>query len=373
MDGHRTGPPQGPGEQNPAYRPTHRRPRWRSGLCGSDQDFCLPSVARSFLVASHCFESCLRTDCGQERPGTVTGMALAGAPEGEPAKVCSKGWIWFALDVGLLPPASFHRWSCCSRRRVGSARRTDLDAGQLAVVGTRARRTCASASTCATAWPTSRHGSPRACDPDGCHAPPVASSPSSARWPGLPLLDRPSSPPPHRGRTDGQHRQATNGRWRARYREHPAARNAPALRPQGRRRALPGANPEAAPRRFLRRPHRRRPPVRRLRRKLAAEPGPPPHHGRCVANHLRNHILPTFGERPIASIRTSEVQAWVRSRTDVLAPATVELVFRIFSAILSAAVDDRLIARSPGALGVTSLVKPESARWTRRPSSKSPP
>jgi integrase len=66
-----------------------------------------------------------------------------------------------------------------------------------------------------------------------------------------------------------------------------------------------------------------------------------------VTNHLRNHILPTFGERPIASIRTSEVQAWVRSRTEVLAPATVELVFRIFSAILSAAVDDRLIARNP--------------------------
>ena len=66
-----------------------------------------------------------------------------------------------------------------------------------------------------------------------------------------------------------------------------------------------------------------------------------------VENHIRNHILPTFGERTIASIRPSEVQAWVRGRSEVLAPSTVEVVFRIFAAILNAAIDDRIIARSP--------------------------
>src|SRR5215210_6505510 len=35
-----------------------------------------------------------------------------------------------------------------------------------------------------------------------------------------------------------------------------------------------------------------------------------------VDNHLRNHVLPTFGDRPIASIRPSEVQAWVRGRME---------------------------------------------------------
>ena len=49
----------------------------------------------------------------------------------------------------------------------------------------------------------------------------------------------------------------------------------------------------------------------------------------------------------MASIRLSEVQAWVRGRTEVLAPSTVEVVFRIFAAILNAAIDDRIIARSP--------------------------
>ena len=66
-----------------------------------------------------------------------------------------------------------------------------------------------------------------------------------------------------------------------------------------------------------------------------------------VDAHLRNHALPFFDDRPIASIRPSELQAWVRSRTEVLTPATVEVVYRIFAAILNTAVDDRLLARSP--------------------------
>ncbi|MDE0805697.1 MAG: hypothetical protein OSA99_20535 [Acidimicrobiales bacterium] len=66
-----------------------------------------------------------------------------------------------------------------------------------------------------------------------------------------------------------------------------------------------------------------------------------------VDAYLRNHMLPTFGDRPLASIRPSEVQAWVRGRSDVLAATTVETVFRIFSTILSDAVRDRLIIHSP--------------------------
>lgn len=66
-----------------------------------------------------------------------------------------------------------------------------------------------------------------------------------------------------------------------------------------------------------------------------------------VDAHLRNHMLPTFGDRALVSIRPSEVQAWVRGRAEVLAPATVETVFRIFSAILSDAVRDRLIVHNP--------------------------
>ncbi len=66
-----------------------------------------------------------------------------------------------------------------------------------------------------------------------------------------------------------------------------------------------------------------------------------------VDAHLRNHILPTFADRTIASIRPTEVQAWVTGRSKLLAPSTVEVVFRIFSAILSDAVADRVIVRNP--------------------------
>lgn len=66
-----------------------------------------------------------------------------------------------------------------------------------------------------------------------------------------------------------------------------------------------------------------------------------------VTSHMKNHILPTFGPRQLAAVRPSDVQAWVRGRADVLAPATVEVVYRYVAAVFAAAVEDRLIAISP--------------------------
>src|SRR5918995_1478459 len=48
---------------------------------------------------------------------------------------------------------------------------------------------------------------------------------------------------------------------------------------------------------------------------------------------LRQHALPRFGKRPLASIRPSEVQTWVRELSDTLAPATVRLAYRFFFAV----------------------------------------
>ncbi len=47
-----------------------------------------------------------------------------------------------------------------------------------------------------------------------------------------------------------------------------------------------------------------------------------------VASHLANHVLPTFGHRPLAAIRPSEVQAWAKERATVIAPSTLEVVYR---------------------------------------------
>ncbi len=58
-------------------------------------------------------------------------------------------------------------------------------------------------------------------------------------------------------------------------------------------------------------------------------------------------ILPTFGERPLRSLRTSELQAWAIGLEGRLAPSTVEGTVRLLAAILKAAKVDRLIPRSP--------------------------
>jgi hypothetical protein len=63
--------------------------------------------------------------------------------------------------------------------------------------------------------------------------------------------------------------------------------------------------------------------------------------------HLRRHVYPTFGKRALVSIRPTEVQAWVRGRSEVLAPSTVEVVFGIFAGIMRAAVKHRRIVVTP--------------------------
>lgn len=70
-----------------------------------------------------------------------------------------------------------------------------------------------------------------------------------------------------------------------------------------------------------------------------------------LETNLRRHVFPTFGDRPLASIRPSEVQAWVKATSEGLAPATVELVYRYLVAIFRAAIADRLIITSP-AVGI---------------------
>jgi integrase len=66
-----------------------------------------------------------------------------------------------------------------------------------------------------------------------------------------------------------------------------------------------------------------------------------------IDSTLRNHVFPTFETRPIASIRPSEVQAWVKGISGQIAPSTVRVVVQNLRAVLNAAVRDQVIARSP--------------------------
>jgi integrase len=63
------------------------------------------------------------------------------------------------------------------------------------------------------------------------------------------------------------------------------------------------------------------------------------------AAHWRRHIAPVFGERPLASIRRSEIQAWV-NRLPVK-PTTAKTVLAILQSVLASAVEDDLLAKSP--------------------------
>jgi integrase len=64
-------------------------------------------------------------------------------------------------------------------------------------------------------------------------------------------------------------------------------------------------------------------------------------------SYLTLHAYPTFGDRAIGSIRPTEIQAWVKGRSQVLAPGSVQIVYRWVASIFKAAVRDRLIAVSP--------------------------
>jgi integrase len=69
--------------------------------------------------------------------------------------------------------------------------------------------------------------------------------------------------------------------------------------------------------------------------------------------HFRRHVYPVLGDRPIGSIRRSEIQGWIRRLTTTgdgrraLAPSTVEVVYRYVVAVFRAAVADKVLVDSP--------------------------
>jgi len=66
-----------------------------------------------------------------------------------------------------------------------------------------------------------------------------------------------------------------------------------------------------------------------------------------VETYLRLHAYPILGNRPLGAVRRTDVQGWVKSLDQKLAPGSVELAYRWVSTIFKAAVDDRLIPSSP--------------------------
>ncbi|MGH2817403.1 MAG: tyrosine-type recombinase/integrase [Actinomycetota bacterium] len=64
--------------------------------------------------------------------------------------------------------------------------------------------------------------------------------------------------------------------------------------------------------------------------------------------YMRRHVLPRFGDVPLARIERRDVQRWVGDLSAKgLAPATVRACHRLLSGVLAEAVEERLIPQSP--------------------------
>ena len=68
---------------------------------------------------------------------------------------------------------------------------------------------------------------------------------------------------------------------------------------------------------------------------------------RLTDNALRLHVLPALGDRPMASVLPSEVQAWVKGLSLKLAPGTVRNIYDVLAKVFSAAVEDRVVVLTP--------------------------
>ena len=66
-----------------------------------------------------------------------------------------------------------------------------------------------------------------------------------------------------------------------------------------------------------------------------------------VENSLRRHVLPVLGKRQIAAIKRADIESWAAALD--LGPSTVATVRQHLGQVLTAAVEDGLIARNPAA------------------------
>ncbi|MFE2466242.1 tyrosine-type recombinase/integrase [Streptomyces mirabilis] len=66
-----------------------------------------------------------------------------------------------------------------------------------------------------------------------------------------------------------------------------------------------------------------------------------------VERTLRLHLYPTFGNRGVASIKRSDVQAWVKAQSSRYEPSTIGSHFEVLSTVMRMAVLDGAIRVSP--------------------------
>lgn len=78
----------------------------------------------------------------------------------------------------------------------------------------------------------------------------------------------------------------------------------------------------------------------------------------AMESRFRAHLYPHLGDLEVRAIRPSTVQAWLRTLSDTVAPSYVALLLGHLRSVLSAAVDDQLVASNAAKAG---SVKPPKA------------
>lgn len=66
-----------------------------------------------------------------------------------------------------------------------------------------------------------------------------------------------------------------------------------------------------------------------------------------VERALRRHVYPTFGDRPISSIRPSEIQAWVKDRAAILAHNSLRTTYAYLVTVFRTALHDGILRVNP--------------------------
>lgn len=82
---------------------------------------------------------------------------------------------------------------------------------------------------------------------------------------------------------------------------------------------------------------------------------------------IRLHITPHLGHRPIAAIKPSDIQAWLRLLQHKLAPRYVRVVHANLSALFNSAIDDERLAKNPCSASSVRLPALDEGRvvpWT---------
>jgi integrase len=140
----------------------------------------------------------------------------------------------------------------------------------------------------------------------------------------------------------------SNGRYRARWREYPGGpqKTRQFTRKADADRFLDGIRGELARGLYID-PDGSRVRFRDYAEQWRAAQIHRPSTATQAETYLRVHAYPFLGNRELGTVRRSEIQAWVRKRSEVLAPSSVEVVYRWVATVFKSAVADRLIPSSP--------------------------